>query len=311
MDDIVLAIDIGGTKIAAAVVDRDGRLVHSTVRPTAGSRDPERVFAGVAEALTELAGELPSRTEPLRIGVSSAGPIDGPAGTVSPVNIGAWRGFPLLDRVRSTGAELLGIPPRVGLAGDGHCFALGEHWLGAGRGLESMVGMVLSTGVGGGAVVGNRLFTGTTGNSVHLGHISVNAWGPRCVCGAYGCVEMYARGPALVTAARQAGWTGGTDAQALAADARAGNEIALRTIDYGMRALAAGIAATAVELDVATFVLGGGVSRAGEVILAPLRRHLADFAVLDYVADLEIRPAVLENAGLLGAGALAYSLEED
>ena len=132
-----------------------------------------------------------------------------------------------------------------------------------------MIGLVLSTGVGGGAVIDNKLFTGVTGNSVHLGHISVNAWGPRCVCGGHGCTEMYARGPALVAAAKEQGWTGGDDARALTADARAGDEIALRVIDHGMRALAAGIATTATELDVAVVVLGGGVSKAGEVIFEP------------------------------------------
>jgi glucokinase len=83
--------------------------------------------------------------------------------------------------------------------------------------------------------------------------------------------------------------------------------VALEVIDEGMRALAAGIATTATELDVTTFVLGGGVSRAGEVIFEPLRRHVAEFAALPYVADLEIRPAVLENAGLLGAAKLALN----
>ena len=108
---------------------------------------------------------------------------------------------------------------------------------------------------------------------------------------------------------KQQGWVGGDDARALTAAARAGDEIALRVIDHGMRALAAGIATTATELDVPVVVLGGGVSKAGDVIFDPLRRHLLDFAVLDYVTDLEVRPAILETAGLLGAAALAFSQE--
>jgi glucokinase len=175
--------------------------------------------------------------------------------------------------------------------------------------VDSMVGVVLSTGVGGGAVLAGRLFGGRTGNAVHLGHISVNAWGPRCVCDGHGCVEMYARGPALVAAARARGWDGGDDARALTRDARSGDAVALAVIDEGMRALAAGIATTATELDVTTFVLGGGVSRAGEVVFEPLRRHLRDFATLPYVTGVEVRPAVLENAGLLGAAALALTLD--
>lgn len=310
MSESVLAIDIGGTKIAAAVVDSEGTVLAEELRPTAVSTDGDVVFAGVEAAVRALLPALASTGDRVRVGISSAGPIDGPAGTVSPVNIGAWRGFPVAARVRDVIGQTYGADAvTVGLAGDGHCFALGEHWLGAARDADSMIGMVLSTGVGGGAVIDNRLFTGATGNAVHLGHISVNAWGPRCVCGAYGCTEMYARGPALVAAAKEQGWTGGDDARALTADARSGDEIALRVIDHGMRALAAGIATTATELDVSLVVLGGGVSKAGDVIFEPLRRHLRDFAVLDYVKDLEVRPAILDTAGLLGAAALAFSQE--
>lgn len=309
MTEQVLAIDIGGTKIAAAVVDADGTVVHETVRPTVASMDPNAIFSPAAEAIAELLPHLADREGRLRVGIGSAGPINGPAGTISPVNIPGWRDFGVSAQVEQVVADHLGVRPDVALAGDGHCFALGEHWLGAGRDLDSMVGLVLSTGVGGGCVIDNRLFAGTTGNSVHLGHISVNAWGPKCVCGCHGCVEMYARGPALVGAAKEQGWAGGDDAQALTRDARAGDPIALAVIDDGMRALAAGMATTATELDVNTFVLGGGVSKAGEVIFGPLRQHLRDFAVLDYVVDLEVRPAVLENAGLLGAAALAFTLQ--
>ena len=308
MAEHVLAMDIGGTKIAVALVREDGTLVVDVVQPTPRSPDPEVVFGAAAEAVRTVLAQAPDDGE-LRVGIGSAGPVDTRTGTVSPVNIGAWRRFPVYERVREVVADHTGAAPRLGLAGDGHCFALGEHWLGAGRGVESMVGMVLSTGVGGGAVVSNRLYGGTTGNAVHLGHISVNAWGPRCVCGSHGCVEMYARGPALVAAAQQRGWVGGDDARALTAAAGQGDEIAVAVIEDGMRALAAGIATTAMEFDVQTFVLGGGVARAGEVIFAPLRRHLRDFAVLDYVADLEVRPAVLDNAGLLGAAALAFTLD--
>lgn len=308
MSDPVLALDIGGTKIALAVVAADGTVLAETVRPTERSADPEAVFAPASDGLRAIVAEA-GLSGAVRVGMGSAGPVDAPAGTISPVNIGAWRGYPISDRVAGVLTDA-GLAPDVVLAGDGACFALGEHWLGAGRDVDSMVGMVLSTGVGGGAVLDNRLFGGRTGNAVHLGHISVNAWGPRCVCGGHGCTEMYARGPALVAAAKAAGWTGGEDAQALTADARAGNEIALDVINRGMRALAAGIATTATELDVTTFVLGGGVAKAGEVIFGPLRRHLRDFAVLDFVTDLEVRPAELANAGLLGAAALGFTLPE-
>lgn len=309
MPEVVLAVDVGGTKMALALVDDEGRVLAEDVRPTRAEPDPLNVVGPLLEGVAAMVAHLPVTDDPLRVGLSSAGPLDGPAGTVSPVNIPAWRDFPLVEHVRRAAAEASGRRTVVGLANDGHCFALGEHWLGAGRDVASMVGMVLSTGVGAGAVLQNRLFGGSTGNAVHLGHISVNAWGARCVCGGHGCVEMYARGPAMVAAAQQRGWAGGDDARALTADARAGDAVALAVVDEGMRALAAGIATTATELDVTTFVLGGGVSRAGEVVFVPLRRHLAEFAALPYVRDLEVRPAVLGNAGLLGAAALALRLD--
>lgn len=306
----VLAIDIGGTKIAVAVVEADGTITHQLRAPTPKDAEAEATFAPAAEVIGKIIGEA-GLTGALRVGIGSAGPIDGPAGWISPVNIGAWREFPIVDRVRQAVVTATGSPPVVGLAGDGHCMALGEHWLGAGADVHSMVGMVLSTGVGAGAVINDQLYAGTTGNAVLLGHISVNAFGPLCVCGGHGCVESYARGPALVEQAEEAGWTGGQDAETLTADARAGNVIAIEVIDRGMRALAAGIAATATLLDVETFVLGGGVAKAGEVIFDPLRKHLRDFATLSYVENLEVRPAILDNAGILGAAALALTLPSD
>ncbi|HEX8509523.1 MAG TPA: ROK family protein [Propionibacteriaceae bacterium] len=308
MREQVLAVDIGGTKIAVALVDADGHITAETVAPTPRSLDPDEVFAPATAALRRTARSYDRADTVLRVGIGSAGPIDSPTGTISPVNIPAWRGFEVVDRVSHVLADVVGSCD-VRLAGDGHCFALGEHWLGAGRDVGSMVGLVISTGVGGGAVLGDQLFAGATGNAVHVGHISVNAWGARCVCGGHGCVEMYARGPALVAAARLRGWTG-LDARELADAARSGNEVALSVLDDGMRALAAGIASTATQLDVTTFVLGGGVSRAGDVIFNPLRRHLRDFAALGNVGAIDVRPAVLENAGLLGAAALAFSLPQ-
>lgn len=299
----VLALDIGGTKVAFAVVTAQGTIVAERVVATAPSPDPEQVWAPIAAGLAEL--DLQARV--WDVGIGSAGPVDAGSGTVSPVNIGAWRAFALVDRVRAALTSATGHIPRTTLAGDGHCIALGEHWLGAGRDVASMIGVVLSTGVGGGAILDDRLLAGTTGNAVHLGHISVNAWGEQCVCGGHGCVEMYARGPAMVAAARAQGWTG-TDGVALTAAARAGDPIAIATIDHGMRAAAAGIAATATELDIRRVVVGGGLSKAGEVVFGPLAQHLKDFATLDHVRDLELRPAELANAGLLGAASLALSL---
>lgn len=143
MAEPVLALDIGGTKVAAALVADDGTVLADELRPTASSLDPEVVFGSVAALLQRM-----PPAGPLEVGIGSAGPIDSSLGEVSPVNIPGWRGFPLLARVRDLVAAATNVPVQVGLAGDGPCFALGEHWLGAGRDVDAMVGMVLSTGVG-------------------------------------------------------------------------------------------------------------------------------------------------------------------
>ncbi|WP_345711970.1 ROK family protein, partial [Kineococcus glutinatus] len=218
----VLAVDIGGTKFAAALVDAAGGVLASHVVPTPRSADAEDVFA----AVTALAGHLlpAAAPRPAGVGISSAGPLDSARGTVSPVNIGAWRDFPLRSRVADLVAGLTGAPVPVVLAGDGICMAIGEHWLGAGRGAGAVLGVVVSTGVGGGLVLDGHVHAGPTANAGHIGHMTVDVDGDPCPCGGRGCLEVVASGPSLVRHARRHGWAApeGATAREPAADAGAG-----------------------------------------------------------------------------------------
>lgn len=297
MTDHVLAVDVGGTKIAAGVVDRAGRVVRQAVRPT---REP--VFAALRDAVAAV-GPGPVAA----VGLSCAGPVDAVAGTVSPINIPSWRGFPLRARV---GELVAGVP--VALAGDGQCMALGEHWLGAGRGSSALLGMVVSTGVGGGLVLDGRPFAGRSGNAGHVGHVIADPAGEPCSCGARGCVETIASGPNLVRWAVAHGWCpaelGATlpGAAGLAAAAAGGDVVALEAFRRGAQALGLGVVAAAAVCDLEVVVVGGGVAQAGDVLFEPLRRTVAEHAGLSYLADLRIVPAVLGTAaGLTGAAALA------
>ncbi|MCX2934620.1 ROK family protein [Mycobacterium sp. CVI_P3] len=292
-----LAIDIGGTKVAAGLVDVDGRLRYETRQPTPHSDDPDEVWAAarrtIADAVAATDGTVSG------VGISSAGPIHLPDGTVSPVNIPAWLDFPIRDRVA---AAVPGVPVRLG--GDGLCMAMGEHWRGAGQGAAFLLGMVVSTGIGGGLVLDGSPYHGRTGNAGHVGHVIVDPDGPPCVCGARGCVEAIASGPHLAAWARSQGWDG-ADAKELAAAASSGNAVALRAFHRGARAIAAMIASVGAVCDLDLVVVGGGVAQAGSLLFDPLREELRGYAGLDFLSGLRVVPATLGGeAGLVGAAAL-------
>lgn len=275
--------------------------MHTTIRPTPAGGSAEQVWdvvnATIADALTVAGGTVRA------VGIASAGPIDLPRGTVAPINIPGWRGFPLRDRVA---AAVPGVPVR--LAGDGVCMALGEHWHGAGRGAGFLLAMVVSTGVGGGLVLGGAPYTGRSGNAGHVGHVVVEHDGQKCACGGRGCVETVAAGPWLVRWARTHGWSAPPDAGAreLAAAAAAGDDIALRAFTRGATGLAAMIASVAAVCDLDLVVIGGGVARSGGLLFDPLRGALHNYAGLDFLSGLRVVPAELGGeAGLVGAARLA------
>ncbi len=293
----LLALDIGGTKIAAGLVDANGQLLQQNRRPTPRADDPDQVWAAAEQAIAEAFDAAGGAVA--GVGISSAGPIHLTDGTISPVNIPAWRGFPVRDRVA---AAVPGVP--VQLAGDGLCMALGEHWRGAGQGAPFMLGMVVSTGIGGGLVLDGMPYDGRTGNAGHVGHMIVDVDGPPCGCGARGCVESIASGPHMAAWAREHGWSG-DDAKALADSAAAGDPIAVEAFRRGTRAIAAMIASVGAVCDLDLVVVGGGVANAGPILFDPLREALRDYAALDFIKGLQVKPAELGgDAGLIGAAAL-------
>ncbi|WP_077086326.1 ROK family protein [Mycobacterium rhizamassiliense] len=298
---LTLCLDIGGTKVAAGLADARGALVHTATCPTPPGGSAEQVWAAVAAM---IAGALREAGGAVRaVGIACSGPIDLNSGTVNPINIPGWDGFPLADRVA---AAVPGVPVRLG--GDGVCMALGEHWRGAGRGAGFLLGMVVSTGVGGGLVLNGAPYAGRTGNAGHVGHVVVEQDGERCSCGGRGCVETVAAGPWLVRWARANGWSAppDADAHALADAAASGDAVALRAFHRGARALAAMIASVGAACDLDLVVIGGGVAQSGGLLFDPLRAALADYARLDFLTALRVVPAELGGqAGLVGAARLA------
>jgi glucokinase len=220
---------------------------------------------------------------------------------VSPLNVPAWRRHPLVDRI---GALVADAP--VTLAVDGLCIALAEHGVGAGRGARHLLGMVVSTGVGGGLVLDGRAAPGPTGNAGHIGHVEVAGFDDPCPCGGSGCLEAVASGPSTVRWARANGFAGETgedlarahaarDAVAIAAVARAGTAIG--------RAIAS--AASLVDLDVAA--VGGGFSRVSPALLDAARAALDRRSAFDFVRRTRIVASQLSGDGpLIGAAALVH-----
>jgi glucokinase len=301
---LTLALDIGGTKIAVGLVDPAGELVHRAIEPTPKDQQAEHVWGVAARMIADAATVAHGAIR--AVGIGSAGPVDIDAGTVSPVNISSWQGFPLRDRVA---AAMPDVP--VQLAGDGVCMALGEHWRGAGRGARFVLGMVVSTGVGGGLVLDGKPYLGRTGNAGHVGHAVVELDGQPCPCGGHGCVETVASGPWMTRWALANGWAGppGADAVALSEAAQAGDPLALRAFRRSATALAAMIASVGAVCDLDLAVIGGGVAKSGPILFDPLRAALAGYTGLSFIRGLRVVPAALGgDAGLIGAAALVSSV---
>ncbi|WP_028852283.1 ROK family protein [Thermocrispum municipale] len=306
LSPLALAIDFGGTKIAVGAVTPDGQVVESSETPTPAGHGAEAISAALTKAAADvLAGPNGSRIAV--VGVCSAGPVDVPAGTASPLNVADWRDFPLMERVASVAP---GLPSTFAL--DGVALAAAEQAYGAAAGHRDALVITVSTGIGGGLILDGRVRTGESGNAGHIGHLVVDVNGPECACGGRGCVEAIASGTSIARWAVDNGWQGEPTTVALAEAARAGDELAIAAFDRAAHALAAAIAGTAALVDVRIAVLSGGVTQVGEVLFEPLRRHLAGHAGLSYIRDISVIPSPLRrSACLLGAARLAFAARPD
>ena len=304
----VLAIDIGGTKFAAAIAASDGRLSFAAQVPTprGAGADAERLWRALAallDGVLQQAG-ISGPAELAGVGVGCGGPMEWPSGLVSPLNIPGWRRFPLRGRLA---ARFAGLPVRV--HNDAICLVAGEHWRGAGRGKDNVMGMVVATGVGSGLILDGRVIEGASGNAGHIGHVVVDPDDTQvCGCGAHGCLEGIARGPALAAWAQGQGWRPdqpGATAKDLAGDAAQGHPIARAAMRRAGRALGIAIASATYLCDLEVVSIGGGLSQAGAMLFDPLQESLREHTRLPFARRVSVVPAALgQSAGLVGAAAL-------
>jgi glucokinase len=310
---MILALDIGGTKVAAGVVDDDGTVHSFLAEPSHAVRGPAdtlgRLFALGRRAVDE-AGVDWSRIE--AVGIGCGGPLDANAGVLlAPPHLPGWVDVP----VSAMAEEALRRPAT--LANDATAAAAGEHRWGAGAGVENMVYLTVSTGVGGGIVVDGHLYRGSLGNGGELGHVTVDWHGRRCRgCGRRGCLEAYVSGTSIAERAREALAEGGGTGSALAgleavtaadvsAAARAGDPLAREVWESTCEALACGLTTLVNVFEPELVVLGGGVTRAGDQLLAPVRARVASDA-MDTAgrAAAVVLAASGDHVGVVGAAAI-------
>jgi glucokinase len=282
-DAVVWALDIGGTKLAAAVVDRSGSVLSEDRAPTDGRGGAESLFGSVVTLLGSVAGT--AGVSPAAIGVGCGGPMSAAGLTVSPLNIPAWREFPLRDRLSAH----FGVP--VAVDNDAKALALGEGWRGSAQGARDYLAMVVSTGVGGGIVLDGRLLDGGAGNAGHIGHVIVDPLGRPCPCGARGCLEAQVSGTAL-----------------RAASGRPAAEATVETRIRCGRLVGRAVASVANLLDLRLAVVAGSVALGfGEPFFTAAQQEADRLARIEFARGLRIVPTGCGPHGpLLGAAAVGW-----
>lgn len=304
---IFLGLDIGGTTVKTALVTDAGEILHKHEFAT-NSTDAMDVFCSrTKDALDYSLRESGQTYASVRgVGVGIPGPVDLQLGTViEAVNLG-WFNVPVVRLLHDT----LGLP--VALENDANVAALGEAWRGAGAGSSSALCAVVGTGVGGGIVLDGRLYRGAQGAAGEIGHLIVKKDGPRCNCGNYGCLETLASATGIVRAAKAAQERGELDASLAINGAedvfnfsRTGNVAAQQVISDAAEWLGFGLALASCTLNPAVIVVGGGVSKAKDMLLDPVRRAFRKYVFPVIQDDTRIELATLGNdAGVIGSARL-------
>jgi glucokinase len=291
----VLGLDIGGTKIAAGVVDPDGGVHGFVTAPADAASDTgvARLFELGRQAMSESGLEVDA------VGIGCGGPLDSTNGVLlAPLHLPGWSEV----AITALAEEAFGRP--AVLDNDGVAAAAGEHRYGAGRGARNMVYLTISTGVGGGVILDGELHRGPSGNGGELGHVTVDWHGRKCRgCGRNGCLEAYCSGTSIAERAHEAGMHGASAAD-VAQAALAGDAVAARVWNETCEALASGITSIANLFEPELVVLGGGVVRTGEQLLGPVRERVAEQVIGP--PPRIVAAASGDAVGVVGAAAVAY-----
>ncbi|GAA3254934.1 MULTISPECIES: ROK family protein [Streptomyces] len=302
----VIALDVGGTGMKAALVGADGELLHQARRPTGRERGPDAVVEGILDFAAELrAHGIRAHGEPASAaGVAVPGIVDEAEGVAAyAANLG-WRDVPL----RALLAGRLGGVP-VALGHDVRTGGLAEGRIGAGRGADRFLFVPLGTGIAGAIGIDGKVEAGAHGFAGEIGHIVVRPGGAECPCGQRGCLERFASASAVSRAWAEASGDPDADAADCAKAVASGDERAARVWQEAVDALADGLVTALTLLDPRTLIIGGGLAEAGETLFTPLREAVRRRVTFQKLPSL-VPAALGDTAGCLGAGLLAWDLIE-
>lgn len=316
--NLFIGIDLGGTKIHTALVDAAGKIVARDYRETQAAGGQKVVIERMVDAARRVMGEAGlAPAQVTAVGVGSPGPIDSRTGVVTaPPNLPGWQNVPLKQLIE----EALGIT--TFLENDANAAALGEYRFGAGRGVQNMIYVTASTGIGGGLILNGQLYGGTTGAAGEIGHITVLPWGPYCGCGNRGCLEALASGTAIAREGRELvrrgvptlisdlseGHPERVTAKLVAEAADKGDTEAEEILAEAMAYLGVGMASLVNLFNPELIVIGGGLTNMGEGLFGPVRRAIERRAFPAAARAVRVVPAELgDDVGVLGAVAVAIA----
>lgn len=306
MEEWVIGVDLGRTKIALGLIDAQNRIIAHHRMPTRANEGAESVVARIAQSVEDLRGVMPAHAAIRALGICTPGPVDYDNGVIGEVHeMQGLHHAPL----RAMLAQRLALP--VSLDHDAKAAALGEFHYGAGKGERAMVYIVVGTGVGAAIISDGRIYRGVRNSAGEIGHVSLNRDGALCPCGSRGCVETYLSGPWLARRyehRRQRAGTPEAEASGELVTARAqhGEPIAVQVLHEAGEALGAAIASLAMILDIELYVIGGSVVKAGDLLLNPARQSLYQYAFKSVAERLRIAPSAMgDDAPILGCGWMA------
>ncbi len=301
---VVLALDIGGTKLLGGVVDGTGRVLLEDVIPSLSEQGGQVVLERAVALLDRLC-QAYQGPPPAAVGVSTGGQVNSEGRVVYASDLmPGWANLPLKEEL----ARRLGLP--VVVVGDGHAAALGEARFGAGRGRASVLAVTVGTGLGGGIVVDGEIYRGAWDASGFIGHIKIVRNGRPCTCGGKGCLEAYVSGPALLAEYNARAAQALASASEVAARAAEGDALAREAVEATGAWLGFGLAGVVAVLNPEVIVVGGGVAQTGDLFLDSIRRSLRTHS-FPAVRETPVLPAALgPYAGLVGAAVAAQRTTE-